>query len=291
MKRTHLLAVAAIALASVVGLVACSAIPSGSAAPHPTASSRGGFGGGGFGAGGGFPGVIGTVAAVDGSTIQVQSTSSQTAVSWTSSTRFTDETAASSSALAVGNCVVARPARSGSDASGTTIAASTVEITPSQNGTCALTGFAGRSGQRPGTGQGAAAPRPSASPGARRGFGGAGAIGTDSFVVRTVARTGASASPQRDETVTWSSTTTFSRLAASTAAAVKVGVCVTAQGKTDDTGALAAATIAVSQPVNGSCASFGGFGGRGQGGSGSGSTGTGSGALYRTGTTGATIDG
>ena len=72
---------------------------------------------------------------------------------------------------------------------------------------------------------------------------------------------GATAAPV---TVDYTSSTLFTSLTAASASAVKVGVCVTAQGRTDDTGALTARAIAVSAPTNGTCQS--GFGGRGFGG-------------------------
>ena len=54
-----------------------------------------------------FPGASGKVAAVDGTTIQVQSPQDgQVAVTWTASTTFTQEVAASLADVKVGDCVV-----------------------------------------------------------------------------------------------------------------------------------------------------------------------------------------
>ena len=68
-------------------------------------------------AGGRAPGVSGTVAAIDGSTLQVQGNSEQTAVVYTTKTTVTARVATTSSALAVGDCVSVRTAASTSTAS------------------------------------------------------------------------------------------------------------------------------------------------------------------------------
>lgn len=291
MKRSHLIAAAAVALAAGLALTACSVIPAAGTGAAPQSSAPGAprFGG----AAGTFPGASGTIAAVNGSTAQVQSTSSQTAVSWTTSTAFTAQVAAAASDVTVGSCIVARPATggsgsgaSGSTGSSTTMAAATIEVTPATNGTCTPTGFGARpGGERSG-------PRPSRAPGSgfaggmpsgggHGGFGATGqvtAIGDGSFTVSVerFARSGGStAAPQKTaETVTWSSSTTFTAQRAATAAAVQVGQCMTAVGKSDDTGAVTATRITISAPVDGSCTSGFGFGrgGAGRGGNGSGTT-------------------
>lgn len=288
MKRSRIIATAALAVVAVLGLAGCSAANGGT--PAPVASSSGNpnsrFGGV---PGGAFPGASGLVAAVSGSTAQVQGASSQTAVTWTSATTFTVQQKVAASVLKVGDCVVARPA-SGQDATGsTTVAAATVEITaPTANGACTL----GRGGVRPGGSQAGAGngytPGTGATPGAQGRFGGFGAVGkvvslgTGEFTVTSAI---ASSSTAHSTRVTYTSSTTFTKRAASTSAAVKVGVCVVAQGKSDDTGALTATSMSISQPVDGSCQNvFTGRGGSGRGpgygggngsGSSAGSTGTG----------------
>jgi hypothetical protein len=299
MKRTQLAAAASIALVAVLALAGCSIIPDSAAAPAPSASAgpRGGAG-----TPGGVPGVTGQVAQVDGSTAQVQSRTSQTAVTWTSATTFTDQEAAASGDVAVGDCIVARPAAdAGRSASSAAVAAATVEITPKTDGRCTTTGFGARQtqpGVRPtpapgqgrsqSQGRGSATPRPGGFGGG--GFGAVGevtAIGAGSYTVsvQRFARTSGGATPNPSatpstttETVTWTSSTTFTALKPAGASAVQVGLCVTALGKADDTGAVTATSVAVSKPVDGTCsAGFGGFGGRGgngSGGTGSGSSGT-----------------
>jgi hypothetical protein len=53
--------------------------------------------------------------------------------------------------------------------------------------------------------------------------------------------------------VTTTGTTSYTKTIAATKAAFKVGVCVTALGKSDDTGAIAATAVAVSAKQNGTC--------------------------------------
>ncbi len=296
-RRTRHALAAAATLTSVLALSACGsgATPAAGAATAPAqGSTQAGAAGG--RAGRAFPGTSGLVAEVTGTTAQVQSAQSQTAVTWTKSTTFTAQTATTASSLRIGDCVSARPARAtgapGSTATGTpapntgsagttTVTAATVEIFPATNGGCATTGLAGgggfgapSSGGRGagGFGRGSGAPQPTApgqgsgtSTGAPNGFGGQfrGATGKvtaldgASFTVQPVARraqdgstTTAAPSPV---TVTYAASTTFTRSGKATAAAVKVGLCLTAFGKADDTGAVTATAIQLSQPVGGSC--------------------------------------
>jgi hypothetical protein len=298
--NTRRLALVALVVAAGLGLAGCSFVGS----PSPAASAAqggpgngngygGGQGGQGRFGGGAFPGAAGLVAAVSGSTAQVQSPTRQTAVTWTPSTVFTNQVSAASTDLKAGECVVARPAiPSGAGAKGgsgsgsgsnTTVAAATIEMSAPVDGACTA-GFGGnRPGQRPsgaptaapGTGNG----NGNGSTRGPRGFGAFGAVGTITSVsdgsLVVAERRGNST---QNVTVTWGSSTTFTKLQAGAASDVVVGVCVLAQGKTDDTGALTATTIAVSPAVDGTCTT--GFGGRGggQGGPGGGATpGTGTG--------------
>lgn len=68
-------------------------------------------------------------------------------------------------------------------------------------------------------------------------------------------------------TVTVTGATTYSRTVTAKPAAIKVGLCASAVGPADDTGAITATEIRLNAPTNGSCsAGFGGvFGGRGRG--------------------------
>jgi hypothetical protein len=84
------------------------------------------------------------------------------------------------------------------------------------------------------------------------------------FTVQSTAPFGASAGTTQTVEVTYSSSTTFTKVATATSSALAVGRCVTAVGDHDATGAVTATSIQVSDATNGRC--MGGFGGRpGQG--------------------------
>ena len=105
------------------------------------------------------------------------------------------------------------------------------------------------------------------------GFGGFGAFGKVT-AVSGAGFTVDSSRPQNGtavpttETVQTPAGTKYTRTGAANAQALVVGVCVTALGKADDTGSIAATSIALQPAENGSCSSGfgGGFGGRGPGG-------------------------
>ena len=82
-------------------------------------------------------------------------------------------------------------------------------------------------------------------------------------------------------TVTTTSSTTYSKTETATSSAIEVGLCATAYGTADDTGAIAATEIRLSAATDGECTGgfgaggFGGFGGRGGAGNGGGGNGGG----------------
>lgn len=274
---------------ALVVLAACgsSTATSGNPSPQPTQTSQ---------PRNAQPGAAGKIAEVDAGSIEVQGTDSQTTVSFTASTTITAQVAATASAVAVGSCIsVTSDEASGvggpnaSDVS-QPITATSVEILPlSSDGTCSFGpgaggfgggGFGRTSGARPsgaptnGFGQGdrsstRPSTRPSGATGALRGR----AIGTvvsvsgTTVIVKEVAFTGRagstpSGSPTpttQSRTVNLTSTTTYQTTQTATSAALIVGKCTVAQGKSDSSGALAATSIAITDPVNGSCS--GGFGG------------------------------
>jgi hypothetical protein len=88
----------------------------------------------------------------------------------------------------------------------------------------------------------------------------------------------ASTGEKTTETVNVTGSTTYTTEKKATASAVKTGLCATALGAADDTGAIAATSVTLSEPVNGECTSGArGFGGgrNGQGrGNSQGTTGT-----------------
>ncbi|MGZ4556645.1 MAG: hypothetical protein ACXVXZ_13025, partial [Mycobacteriaceae bacterium] len=95
-------------------------------------------------AAGRMPGVNGLVAAVSGSTAQVQSTSTQTALTWTGTTTFTSTGSAALSDITVGSCVVVRSATAGTDASSSIdVAATSIAVNASVDGKCTAGGAGG----------------------------------------------------------------------------------------------------------------------------------------------------
>ena len=108
-----------------------------------------------------MPGASGKIAEIDGSTMQVQSTSTQTAVSWTKDTTFTDTVGALSTDLAVGDCISVTPASTDTTTTaGETapVSAASISISDAVNGACRFGGFGGggggfRGGPMPNAGQ------------------------------------------------------------------------------------------------------------------------------------------
>jgi hypothetical protein len=292
--RRRLLLSAAPAVAGLLLVSACGGSGSAAASSASSAPSAGSSNAPGGQSNGRFPGASGEIAAETGSTLQVQNTSSQTAVTFSSSTRITNTVAATAADVQVGMCAVARPATgTGNSAAtatpSTTVAAATVVLSEPVNGSC-TGGFGGFGGAGFGGGTGgfpsgfpSRAPRPSGSRSPGAGGFNRGAFGADglishinggSFVVQSQRRGfGASSSPSStaspfvtDITVTTSSSTKYSKTVTANSSALAVGECVTAVGKTDDTGAVASSTIAIEAKVNGSCSTGfgrrpGGFGG------------------------------
>jgi len=289
---------AGLAVLTALALAACgpasasgdSGAPAAGSTPAPTGTAGAG------GAGGQRqPGVNGLIAAVNGSTMQVQTRTDQTAVSWTDATTFTTVAMGALTDVTVGSCVtVLEPATSGTatgsaaSAPATQVTAASVEVRPATNGECA----AGFGGGAPGAGGTPPAGAPTGAPTgtATNGTGGRGgadfgrravaglvtAVSGDSITVRETARargngtasSTATASPTTTSvTVTTTSSTTYTAQKTGAATDVAVGECASALGKADDTGAVAATAITLRPATNGSCTTgFGGPGG-GRGGS------------------------
>lgn len=130
-----------------------------------------------------FPGASGQIADVTGKTLQVQNTSTQTAVTWTDSTKITNSVSATKADLSVGDCVQIRDTaqESVSGAGGTSdpvagqptpaaivdanaaIEASSVAISDAVDGACTsgIGGLPGLGGSRP---QGAPQGMPQGAP-------------------------------------------------------------------------------------------------------------------------------
>ena len=302
-RRPLLAGVAAGAL--VLALAACSA-PAGTGtadAATPAGETAAPADGAPQDGGGRTPGVSGEVAAVDGTTAQVQDGESQTAVSWSDATTITVTVDGSLDDVAVGSCVLAvtgaLPGADDASEEAGDAAATRVVVSSPVDGACTA-GFGGGAGpggfgdgERPDGAptdvptdrpsdlptdvpDGAPTDMPSGGPGdgagASGGFGGFGgltsgevtAVDGTTITVSTTSPDGTSAT----EDVLVDHATAYAVEQDGTAADVVVGQCVTAQGETDDSGALAATTLAVSAPGDDGCtvAGRGGFpGGPGRG--------------------------
>lgn len=286
-KSAPMLGVMAGALA--LALAAC-----GGSSPAPAANTGGSSqapGGGNRTGGGAPPGVFGSIAAMSGQTLQVQNPQSgQTAVTYDGSTKITNSVTGALSDVTNGECVTVNGTSSGQ---GKPVAATAVTITQAGANGCSF----GNGGQRPSGSNvprpsGSNRPRPSGSPnpsagnnpaGGPRAFGAVTAVSATGFTVHSTFGTTTS-----DVTVTVTSATTYTKTVTADASVLVVGACVAAQGKADDTGAVAATSIAVSKAgPNGCTGGFrggaGGFGGGrgggggGQGGNNGGGTGGGNG--------------
>lgn len=253
--------------ALVLGLAACGSSSESSPAPvshqrqvPPNSAQRGG------------PAAFGTVAAVAASNIEVQNSSGQTTVNFSSDTTFTDREAAELADVTPNSCVLVV-------GTGQPVLARTVQISTAGANGC-LTGFGG-AGMRPrGAGgqqrpagsraprpSGANGPRPSGADGARPAGGKVTAVTANGFTVQEDnPQTGATTDVQ----VTVDANTTYDKTVTADSSALKVGECVSATGQTDDVGAVTARTIAISQAgpngcVMGARRGFGNNGGNGNG--------------------------
>ena len=225
-----------------------------------------------------FPGVVGTAAAVSGTSLEVQNpTSGQVTVTFTATTPISNTVTVTSKDVTVGSCVtvVGTPSAAGSAAR--SVAATSVTISTPVNGNCTGAGGFGGGGfggfGRPG---GTASPNPSFSPRPRptgsRGpfgngaFGGANgkvtSVSASGFVVQGRTRAAATGTATGTTvTVTTAAATKYLKVVTATSSALKVGQCITAVGTPNSIGAIAARSIRISQPGPTGCVT--GFGGRG----------------------------
>jgi hypothetical protein len=243
------------------------------------------------------PGTSGSISAVNPSSIFVQNTQnqSQVTVNFTGTTTFSQTVTTTAAALKVGDCVTAtaastsstgatpsaRPSASTSRAPVTALTATAVDIT-SSTGKCTLGtggGFGGNPSARPSGGfrpSGGARPSGAARGGGggfgQAAFGTVASVGNGDFVVTSTRNNATS-----KITVTTTSATTYRALETATKANLKVGLCATAVGTTDDTGAVAARTIALSPATSTGCSLGFGGGGFGRGRFGAGGAGAGGG--------------
>jgi hypothetical protein len=278
-------------LAACGGSKAASSAPAG---PVATGSAVPSGNGGGNGAGGAAPAAYGLAAEITGSSIEVQDPATgQVTVSFTTSTAFSQTKTVTAAAIKVGGCVTAIGARTGAAGAGgtaspapsssgqraaapTSFTAASVAVSAAVNGSCAATAFGGGGfggggrGARP---SGSARPtgaRPSGSGGFGGGLGGggfgagvaSGKVGLLSGSVMQVQVAARGNQPASVDTVTLAASTTYTETATVTSTALKVGECVSATGKADSTGTVAATRIALSTAGPNGCTT--GFGRRPQ---------------------------
>jgi len=288
-RGRRMLALAALAALAAL-LAACgssSASTTTTTSGSTTSGSGSGAGSNGSGSGRQFPGASGTIATVNGTSMEVQNPSSgQTTVNYTPSTTFRQIVSSNASAVTVGSCISAfgKPTSGSSSSTGAfgePITATTVSVTQPTSGSCNLGGggFGGgrfpAGGRRPtgGSSTNSTGTRP---PGAGRfGNGQFGAASGSVTVVNGSAVTVNETNPRTKKTssvvVTLTSTTTFTTTQNSSASALVVGQCARAMGSANMTGAIAAQAITVSAPGPNGCTT--GFGFRGGAGGGPGGTG------------------
>ncbi len=279
MKGVHMIQLARravfVAAASVAAALVLSACGGSSGANPPPSAAASSSAGAGQGTPTGGPAASGKVAAISGTTMQVQNQQTgQVAVSWSASTKFRHQVAVTIADVKAGDCVAA-VAPSGTDSSATSFTATTLTISPAVNGSCTAGGSGG-----PGGGRFTGAP-PSGFPSGKLPSGlpsgvqgrpiaavAAGKVTSVSGSTLVVAarQFGSGDTSTTNKTVTVDGKTKIIAEAATTSKSLKVGKCVTAQGKADSAGTVAATTVRITDPTNGQCALFfGGSGGNGNG--------------------------
>jgi Domain of unknown function (DUF5666) len=274
-------------------LAACGSSSSASTTSTTKAPQRGGAAGG---AGGRqFPGASGTIAAVSGTSLEVQNPrTGQTTVNYTTTTTFQQTVAASAADVTAGACISAfgKPTSASSSTSrfGIPVTATTVMVSQPTSGSCSP--GAGGSGGGGGAAPGAGAPgggTPGGPTGGRPGGSGrfpgraAGQFAAASGLVTavnglqvTVSEMSRTTGQSTSVAVTLASSTTYSQRTAASPSDLAVGKCAQAVGTADTTGAVTARSITVSTPgANGCTGRFGagGFGGGGAAGTGPGAGG------------------
>jgi hypothetical protein len=274
-----------------VTLAACGSSSSASTTTSSAAHSSGSSSGSGSSARQ-FPGTSGSIAAINGTSMEVQNPNTgQTTVSYTPTTTFEQTITTTASSVTVGSWISAfgKPTNGSSSSStpvfGEPVTATTVTISQPTSGSC-TGGFGGagggaggfrRSGSGGGFPGGGSGERPAGGGGFRAG-GFASASGPVTAVNGTTATVTAT-DPQTKKTssvvVTLTSSTVFTERTTAAASDLAVGKCATAIGTADSTGAVTARSITISTAgANGCTTGFGGFrGGFGGGGAPGGNSG------------------
>jgi Domain of unknown function (DUF5666) len=209
-----------------------------------------------------FPGVVGTAAAVSGSSMEVQNpTTGQVTVTFTAATAITDTVVATPKDVTVGTCVTVAGQPSVSGSATGPVTATTVTISTPADGNCSATaGFGGAGG-------GSFSPRPGFSPrprpsGSSRAFGRANgkvsSLSASGFVVQAKNR---ATGKDTSITVTTTASTKYLKVVTAHPSALAIGQCITAAGPANNTGMVAARTIRITQPGPNGCVTGVGRGG------------------------------
>lgn len=258
-RRPLLLAPAVAATCGLLLLAGCGSTSSNaSPADQPSSGAsaqagQNGQNGRGGGFGGNDPGrVNGEIAAVNGKTLQIQDGESQTAVNYSDSTTFLTRVAGKVSDIKTGECVTVFS--SSTDENATSMTATSVMASPATNGECGFGFGGGGRGTRPSGAPSGAAPSgaPSGMPngGMRPRAGKVTAVKGDTL---TVAATKFGSNDTTTLTVKTTSDTTVTVTESTKASSAKVGKCAMANGKADDTGAVAAKSITVYSAGDAGC--------------------------------------
>lgn len=204
-----------------------------------------------------LPGASGMIAEINGTTLQVQDADSQTAVTYTASTSFSRQVNGAIGDVTVGSCVRVTSADA---ADATAVAATSIAVTDAVDGQCVWAGGGDgspRAGGRPsGAQSGAPSGMPSGAPGGMpSGLGRmlAGQVAVVDGDVVTVSTTQPGAGEATTITVTLTDDTVVTTTEKASAAALDVGLCATARGDADTTGAITATAISLSDAVDGEC--------------------------------------
>lgn len=244
----------AIGLTAVLALAGCGGATD-SATDSPDTSARVGPAETGRG-GPGVPEGSGEVVQVSDTTAQVQNQVGQVAVTWTETTTFTQQVKTDLSAVAVGACA----AVTSDDTTSAEVVATAVRLSKADDDGCvgaARRGPAGDDDQRRDTDRTPPSDLPDGAiergPGAGPGRGSVGEVVSVSATGFTVSVQDADEGSTATVDVTVSPDTAVTTTADASASDVKVGRCITSDGSADETGAITAQTIAVSDPVDGGC--------------------------------------
>lgn len=198
------------------------------------------------------PGVAGTLAAISGTTLEVQNPSiGQVSVGLTRSTTITQTVKATAAQVVVGACVLASGSPSTPATTTGGVTARSVTITRAGPGGCARTGpFGGFGhGAAPGfrrrtTGSLPAASRKARTASFAAAFGKVTSVSKTSFVVQAA---------KGPATVDFTASTAFTEVTAATSSALKVGDCVVAIGPANQIGTVTATRLSVSSPGPNGC--------------------------------------